>query len=144
MTLIWGGRNRGVETGVVATQLIKKLALSSTVSYIHAFDNQGFEFPVDRGDSAFGYTLSAGRLMYPQTYKNFGQTNINLMLELAGQANAVSGKSYLDVMPSVQFIINSQARIDIAYKKELYRSMDRFATNAVFLKLEYTFFNVTG
>jgi hypothetical protein len=31
----------------------------------------------------------------------------------------------------------------LAYKKELYSSMQRATTDGVFLKLEYTFFNVT-
>lgn len=138
------GLNSGYEAGIVATQLIKKLALSSTVSYVKALDNHDFVFPAGQGSDAVNYTFSAGRLMHPKKYTNFEQTNVNLMLEFAGQANTVSGKSYLDIMPSVQFIINSQARIDVAYKKELYSSMDRFTTDGVFLKLEYTFFNLTG
>lgn len=139
-----GSLNSGFEAGLVATKLIKKLALSSSVSYMKALDNRDFVFPVDQGSNAVGYTFSAGRLMYPQKYTSFRQTNVNLMLEVAGQANMHSGKSYLDVMPSVQFIVNSQARIDLAYRKGVYSSMDRFTTDGVFLKLEYTFFNVTG
>jgi len=82
--------------------------------------------------------------MYPKTYTSFKQTNINLMVELLGQTLAENGRSYLDIVPSVQFIINSQARIDVAYKQELYSSMLRSASNGVYLKLEYTFFNVTN
>jgi hypothetical protein len=66
------------------------------------------------------------------------------MVELLGQTLAENGRSYLDVVPSVQFIINSQARIDVAYKQELYSSMLRSAPNGIYLKLEYTFFNVTN
>jgi hypothetical protein len=47
-------------------------------------------------------------------------------------------------VPSVKFIINSQARIDLAYKQELYSSMLRSAPNGMYLKLEYTFFNLTN
>ncbi|HUH25472.1 MAG TPA: hypothetical protein VLY87_02505 [Flavobacterium sp.] len=142
-TIDLNGSNSGVEVGVVATQLIKKVAISSSVSFAHAFNNHNYDFPVDANDQAINYTLSAGRLMHPKKYTSFKQTNINLMLELVGQTLTGSGKSYLDVVPSVQFIINSQARIDLAYKKELYSSMDRLATDGLFLKLEYTFFNVT-
>lgn len=136
-----GGLNTGYEAGLNATQLIHKVAISSTVSYAHAQANNDFKFPDEFGANAVNYTLSAGRLMYPKKYTSFKQTNINLMLEFAGQANTDTGKSYLDIMPSVQFIVNSQMRIDLAYKKELYNKMDRFISDGAFLKLEYTFFN---
>ena len=137
------GMNSGYEAGLVATQLIKKVALSSSVSYSQAFNNGDYSFPNNHGKRAVNYTLSAGRLMYPKKYTSFKQTNINTMLEFVGQTITENGQSYLDVVPSVQFIINSQARIDLAYKKELYSSMSRINTDGVFLKLEYTFFNVT-
>ena len=81
--------------------------------------------------------------MYPKKYTNFKQTNINTMIEFVGQTLNENGKSYLDIVPSVQFIINSQARIDFAYKHELYSSMLRSAPNGFYLNLEYNFFNVT-
>lgn len=81
--------------------------------------------------------------MHPKRYTSFKQTNINTMLEFIGQTVTENGRSYLDVVPSVQFIINSQARIDLAYKKELYSSMRRSSSDGFFLKLEYTLFNVT-
>lgn len=137
------GMSTGYEAGLIATQLIKKVAISSTVSYGQAFDNNNYDFPDNLGNSAINYTLSVGRLMHPKKYTSFKQTNINTMLEFVGQTITENGKSYLDVVPSVQFIINSQARIDLAYKKELYSSMHRLTTNGFFLKLEYTFFNVT-
>ncbi|WP_430612660.1 hypothetical protein [Flavobacterium sp. JP2137] len=138
-----GGSNSGFEVGLVATQLIKKVAISSSVSYTKALNNDSYDFPTHLGSNAINYTLSVGRLMHPKKYTSFKQTNVNAMLELVGQTITDNGRSYLDVVPSIQFIINSQARIDIAYKKELYSSMHRAATDGVFLKLEYTFFNVT-
>jgi hypothetical protein len=135
--------NSGYEAGLVATQLIHKVALSSSVSYARALNNSDYSFPDFLGNSAVNYTLSVGKLMYPKKYTSFKQTNINTMLELVGQTITENGKSYLDVVPSIQFIVNSQARIDLAYKKELYSSMQRATSDGVFLKLEYTFFNVT-
>ncbi|MBW3519943.1 hypothetical protein [Flavobacterium sp. NKUCC04_CG] len=135
--------NSGYEVGFVATQLIKKVALSGSVSYSKALSNDGFDFPDHFGSDAVNYTFSVGRLMHPKKYTSFKQTNINAMLELVGQTITDNGKSYMDIVPSIQFIINSQARIDLAYKKELYSSMHRANSNGVFLKLEYTFFNVT-
>ena len=64
------------------------------------------------------------------------------MLEFVGLTINDNGKSYLDVVPAVQFIINSQARIDLAYRHELMSSMIRTAPNGVYLNFEYNFYNV--
>ncbi|MFT5715136.1 MAG: hypothetical protein ACI9WT_001712, partial [Flavobacterium sp.] len=64
--------------------------------------------------------------------------------EFLGQRLNGNGKSFLDVVPSIQFIVNSQARIDLAYKQELYTTMYRTAPNGFLLRLQYTFFNVTN
>ena len=136
------GHNTGFETGLVATQLIKKVAISSTISFEKAFDNKpDYAFPTNQGDNATNYTLSIGKLMYPKKYISYKQTNINLMLEFLGQTINQNGKSYLDVVPSIQFIINSQARIDLGYRQQLYNSMLRSAPNGVYFNLEYNFFN---
>ena len=81
--------------------------------------------------------------MFPRVYKNFKQTNINLMVEFLGQTLNENSKSNLDIVPSIQFIIRSRARIDLAYRKELYSNMIRTAPNGFLIKFEYTFFNVT-
>ncbi len=136
------GHNTGFETGIIATQLIKKVAISSSISFEKAFDNKpDYIFPSNQGDNATNYTLSIGKLMYPKKYTSFKQTNVNLMLEFLGQTINQIGKSYLDVVPSVQFIINSQARIDLGYRQQLYNSMVRSAPNGVYFNLEYNFFN---
>lgn len=138
------GMNSGYEIGAVATQLINKTALSATVSYERAFNNQGNIFPAEWSNSAMNYTFSVGQLMYPKKYTSFKQTNINAMLEFLGQRLNQNGKSYLDVVPSIQFIINSQARIDLGYRRQIYSDMERISSNSILLKLEYTFFNVTN
>lgn len=136
------GHNTGYETGFIATQLLHKVAISSSLSYERALDNNpNYKFPTAESNKAMNYTLSVGKLMLPKVYTSFKQVNVNLMLELLGQRLNQNGKSYLDIAPSVQFIINSQARIDLAYRQELYSSMLRTAPNGVILKLEYTFFN---
>lgn len=138
------GHNSGFETGIVATKLIKKVAISSTVSFEKAFDNSSKNpFPNTLGNNATNYTLSFGKLMYPKKYTSYKQTNINLMVEFVGQTINENGKSYLDVVPAIQFIINSQARIDLAYRQELASSMLRTAPNGFYFNLYYTFFNLT-
>ncbi|TBX70319.1 hypothetical protein EZL74_03860 [Flavobacterium silvisoli] len=135
------GHNSGFEVGIVATQLIKKVAISTSLSVEKALDNEPDNpFPNSQSNRAFNYTLSVGKLMYPRYYSDFKQTNINLMLELVGQTLNENQRSFLDVVPSVQFIINSQARIDLAYKQQLYSSMLRSAPNGIYLNLQYTFF----
>ena len=80
------GHNTGFETGIVATQLIKKVALSSSFSFEKAFDNKpDYIFPTSQSDIATNYTLSLGRLMYPKKYTNYKQTSINTMVEFVGQ-----------------------------------------------------------
>ncbi len=137
------GHNSGFETGLVATKLIKKVAISSLVSFEKAYDNKpNYPFPDALGDNATNYTLSFGKLMYPKKYTNYKQTNINLMVEFVGQTINENGKSYLDVVPAIQFIFNSQARLDFAYRHELISSMIRSAPNGFYFNLEYNFFNL--
>ncbi|UFH45764.1 hypothetical protein LNP27_11615 [Flavobacterium galactosidilyticum] len=138
------GNNTGFETGIVATKLIKKLAISSSLSFEKAFDNTSNHiFPDNFGSTATNYTLSFGKLMYPKKYTSLKQTNINLMLEFVGQTINENGKSYLDAVPVVQFIFNSQARLDLGYRKELINSMTRSSSEGFYFNLYYTFFNLT-
>jgi len=136
------GHNTGYEAGIIATKLLHKVAISSSLSYERALDNgEKYKFPTAESNSAMNYTLSVGKLMLPKVYKSFKQTNVNLMLELLGQRLNENRKSYLDIAPSVQFIINSQARVDVGYRQQVYSTMIRTAPNGMVLKFEYTFFN---
>ena len=138
------GHNTGFEAGIVATQLLKKVAISSSVSYVKVTDNgNGNKFPYNgRERDAVNYSLSFGKLMWPKTYFNYRQLNLNLMLELLAQRNLESGKYFIDAAPTVQFIVNSQSRIDISYRKELGSNMLRTAPNGFVIRLEHTLFNV--
>ncbi|WP_147205332.1 hypothetical protein [Segetibacter aerophilus] len=137
------GHNSGFEAGVVATQLLRKVALSTTVSYTKATDNgNNNKFIYGSTNSkAVNYTFSIGKLMLPKEYKDYRQTNVNLMLEFLNQVNVGSQKYYMDVAPSVQFILNSKSRVDIGYRKELSSTMIRTAPNGFFIRLEHNFFN---
>ena len=138
------GHNSGFEAGMVATQLLQKVALSSSVSFIKAYDNGNGNKFVYGGDNskAINYTASIGKLMYPTEYKSYKQTNINCMLETITQINTGSGKYFVDLGASVQMIINSQSRIDLGYRRELGSNMIRTAPNGIFVRLEHTLFNV--
>jgi hypothetical protein len=137
------GHNSGYETGFIATQLIQKVAINATVSFEKALDNKpNYVFPSGQSSHATNYTLSFGKLIFPKKYVNLKQTNLNLMVEFLGQTLNENGKSFLDVAPSLQFIIHSQARIDLAYRRELYSGMLRTAPNGFYIKMEYTFFSL--
>ncbi len=138
------GHNTGYEVGIIGTKLVNKVAISSSLSFEKALNNMpDYKFPTTQSNNATNYTLSVGKLMYPKKYTSLKQTNINLMCEFLGQALNANGKSYLDVVPSLQFIIRSQARIDLACRKQLYSTMSRTAANGFMVKFEYSFFNVT-
>ena len=59
----------GWQSGVVFTQLLHKLAISGSASYLHALDNRGgYQLPAGNAKDAIGYTLSAGYLLLPKTF----------------------------------------------------------------------------
>lgn len=136
------GFNTGYQLGLIATQLLHKTALSSTISYEQAFDNGSTnKFPVTQSATAINYTFSAGHLFFPKQYTNYKQVNFNMMVELLGQTLTDNGKSFLDIAPAAQFIFNSQLRIDVGYRAELYSSMYRTAPNGFLFRVEYLLFN---
>lgn len=137
------GHNSGWESGIVATQLLHKVAISSGVSFIKAMDNgNNNKFKYGESNSkAINYTLSIGKLMLPKEYKDYKQTNLNLMLEFLNQYNIGSRKYYIDVAPAVQLIFNSRSRIDVAYRKQISSTLFRTAPNGFFIRLEYNIFN---
>lgn len=136
------GHNSGYEMGIIATQLLHKQAISATVSYEKAFGNAGGnEFPRYQDSRAINYTLSTGRLLLPRNYTSYKQTNLNVMVELLGQSLPEKGKSFMDITGSIQLIFNSQTRVDIGYKRELYSNMLRTAPNGFLLRVEHLLFN---
>jgi len=136
------GDNSGLQGGLVFTQLLHKLALSGSVSYLCGLDNRNNSIPVGFAKDAVAYSLSSGYLLFPKNYTNYNQTNVNLYLELLGKTNPGYGQSYLDAAPAVQFIFNSVFRVDLSYRTPLYNSMTRNLQNMYLLRLEYNFFNL--
>jgi hypothetical protein len=137
------GYNTGYQIGLIGTQLLHKTALSVTTYYERALNNpNGYEFPTALADKALNYSLSAGRLILPKIYKGYKQTNMNLMTELVGQTLIGNGKQFADLAISAQFIFNSQTRVDIGYKHELYSNMQRNLPNGLMLRVEHLLYNV--
>ena len=137
------GDNSGFQSGLVFTQLLHKLALSGSVSYLHAWDNvDNNNIPVGFAKDAVAYTLSTGYLLFPKEYKSYNQTNLNLYAEILGKVNPGYGQSYLDVAPAVQLIFNSLIRLDFSYRLPLYNDMERNTSHMYLVRLEYNIFNL--
>lgn len=137
------GHNSGYEGGMVATKLVKRVAVSAAVSYLHALDNRKEKFLYSSTRrNAVNYSLSAGRLMLPKEYVNYKQTNLNLMLEFLGQTNMGSGRSFIDMAPSVQLIFLSRIRVDAGYRFPLLEILDRSSPRGFLIRLEYHIFNI--
>ncbi|HVI45658.1 MAG TPA: hypothetical protein VM802_12345 [Chitinophaga sp.] len=138
------GATSGVSGGIIATQLLHKLALSTTLGYTRYMNNIKDNIPYEFSQNAVQYSLSAGYLLLPVTYKSYNQTNLNLYVELLGKTNtdAIARSSYLDIAPAVQFIFNSTTRLDLSYRTQLAGNMPRNMFNSFLLKFEHNIFNI--
>jgi hypothetical protein len=138
------GATSGVSGGIIATQLLHKLALSTTLGYSRYMNNVKDNIPETFSQNAVNYSLSAGYLVLPVKYKNFQQTNLNLYLELLGKTNtdAEGRGSYLDIAPAIQFIFNSTTRLDLSYRAELAGNMPRNTFNSFLIRVEHNIFNI--
>ncbi len=160
------GDNSGAMVGIIGTELIKKLALSGTISYTQIIPND-LKLPelihisphqhslnqettgnIDPNNivlptlsnNAISYSLSAGYLAYPKKYKDYKTTNINLYLEFLGQYQPQLNVGYLDIAPALQLIFKSYIRLEMAYRKELTGNIFRVHDESLNLKLEVNFF----
>jgi hypothetical protein len=137
------GDNSGVQSGVVFSQLLHKIAFSGSASYLRAFDNsENHRLPAGNPRNAIAYNLSAGYLLLPKTLTSYKQLNLSLYAELLGKANPGYGQSYLDAAPAVQLIFNSLFRVDFSYRVPLYNDMLRNSPNTFLIGLEYKLYNL--
>jgi hypothetical protein len=135
------GNNSGLLAGLVATQLIHKLALSSSFAFTSRWDNLDAAKLPGQAAEAVNYTFSAGYLLWPPVYRNFRQTNINIYTEFLGSSSLDKKSYYLDVAPAIQFIFNSISRLDFSWRVQLAGNMERLSTNQYFVRFEYNFLN---
>ncbi len=136
------GNNSGLLAGVVATQLVHKLALSSSLAFVNRWDNLDASKLPGQSLQAVNYTLSAGYLLLPRVYKDFGQTNFNLYCEFLGSSSLDKKAYYIDVAPAIQFIFNSISRLDFSYRTQFIGNMERLSKDYFLLRFEYNFLNV--
>lgn len=138
------GHNSGIEMGMIATQLLHKVAISGSVSYIQGTENVGEKFytkEVKLNRRAVGFTFSTGKLFLPKTYEDYNQLNVNGMVECIGQTNLTSGNTFLDVAPVLQFIIKSRMRLDLGYRMPVSNRLQRTAPGGGLVRFEYNIFN---
>ncbi|MFI5133628.1 MAG: hypothetical protein ACHQEB_04790, partial [Chitinophagales bacterium] len=87
------------------------------------------------------YSLSAGYLLFPREYTDYKQLNVNIYTELLVQQTIDEPKNYVDLAPAVQFIFNSNAKLNIGYRFQLSGNMQRMANNSWLVSFERTFLN---
>lgn len=129
------GDNSGVGFGLIATRLYKKYSISGSLGGIlpqkYYFQENDSSMNVMYGN-ALTYSLSTGMLCLPIKYKDYKQTNVNLYAEFIGKAYqgafilnneketdvsdvpALNKGNYVDFRPSVQFIFQSNLRVDLS------------------------------
>lgn len=135
------GDQSGVSGGIVATQLVNKLAVSGSASYLHVLTEKPAYFPDVYPYDAFNYTASAGFLLLPFEYTGYKQINVNLYTELLGQQLLDKKMFYIDLAPAVQFIFNSNAKLNVGYRWQLNSNMHRMSKKQWLIGFEYVFLN---
>ncbi|HKP33014.1 MAG TPA: hypothetical protein VJT83_09810 [Chitinophagaceae bacterium] len=137
------GDNSGIQTGLIATQLVNKLAISATASYMRAFrdaDNHIEHF--DHSRNMLGYSLSAGYLVFPREYTSFKQTNLDIYLEVLGNNSLDKSENFVDLAPAIQFIFNSNTKLNLGARFEATSNITRIAKNRFLISIEHTLLNV--
>jgi len=138
------GDKSGVQVGLIATQLWHKFAISGTVSHtqvLHESRKSNVIYVPERIYQSLNYSLSAGYLLLPKDYTDYKQLNVNLYTELIGQKSLDRNVFYLDLAPAVQFIFNSNFKINIGYRFQLDGDMYRMSDKSLLISMERTFLN---
>lgn len=142
--IAFDGDQSGIRTGVIATQLLHKLAVSTTLSVSQVLNEQRWDKsgPDPYSYQSFNYSVSAGYLVFPFKYTSFKQTNFNLYLELLGSRALDKNLYYVDLAPAMQFIFNSTVKLNFGYRFQLDGNMHRMATQSYMVSLETVFLNL--
>lgn len=136
------GDNTGIHNGLVATQLLHKLAISATFGHIYTMDNIGYQRPEFVAAHSLHYVLSAGYLLLPFRYKNYNQPNLNLYCEVIGKNSFSEFETNIyDVYPALQLILKSYMRIDLGYRYQIKSNAARNGYSGFLLRFEYNIFN---
>ena len=138
------GDKSGVQVGLIATQLLNKLAISGTISHSQVFDESRYNkvlYIPSRIYQSLNYSLSAGYLLIPRQYTDYKQLNINFYTELLAQQTLDRQTYYVDLAPAFQFIFNSNFKINLGYRFEVSGNSERMARQSWLVGFERTFLN---
>ena len=139
------GDHSGIQTGLIATQLWNKLAISGTASLIEVLDEKRNDktVPQQYAFESLNYSLSTGYLVLPRNYTDYNQTNLNIYAELLGGRNLdwEYEKYYLDLAPSIQLIFKSTSKLNLGYRFQLKSDIYRNMKNSWMISYEYIFLN---
>ncbi len=137
------GDNSGMHGGLIATQLLNKLAISGTAGVIKVYSKTA-QHSGHEGHSleALNYSLSAGYLLFPKSYTDYKQPNLNLYMEMLGMKGLKQNDFMLDLAPAVQLIVNSNLKINAGYRFQVKGNMLRVGEQSWQLSLERTFLGV--
>ncbi|MBD0333215.1 MAG: hypothetical protein ICV66_11215 [Chitinophagaceae bacterium] len=135
------GDMSGVQTGIIATQLINKVAVSASASFLKTIDEPNELALNSFSDKAINYSFSAGLLVLPFRYKDYNQTNLNIYTEVLGQKLIGDNKYYIDFAPSIQFIFKSTAKLNVGYRFQLDGNELRNTDRSIMASFEYIFLN---
>lgn len=134
----------GIQMGVIATQLVNRIAVSGTFSFMQGFAEMANHQHDEEGNhlSMFNYSLSAGYLLLPRNYTSYQQTNINLYLELLGSKGTNHEHYYIDLAPALQLIFNSTTKLNLGARFQLNGNMVRVGERTYQVSVEHTILNV--
>jgi hypothetical protein len=138
------GDHTAVQAGLIFTQLIHKLAISSTIGLTEVLNKERWlKYDGARHYSYqnFAYSLSAGYLLLPRQYKGFKQTNLNVYCEFMGGAAIDRSAGYFDMAPALQLIINSNSKVNVGYRFQLFGGAYRMAPSGLLVSYERSFLN---
>jgi len=138
------GDKSGIEAGIIATQLWNKLAVSGTISHTQVLDKSRTDkvlYVPARNYQSLNYSLSAGYLLLPKEYTDYKQLNINIYTEMLAQQTLDQRTHYVDIAPALQFIFNSNAKLNIGYRFQVGGDMQRMSTGSWQVSFERTFLN---
>ncbi len=87
------------------------------------------------------YSLSAGYLLLPKEYTDYKQTNLNIYTEFLAQQSMDRKAYFIDMAPALQFIFNSNTKLNLGYRFQLGGNMLRMGKDSWHVGLERTFLN---
>jgi len=139
------GDQSGIQAGIIATQLWHKFAISGTAGISEVLDEvrSSKQSPQPYAFESFNYSLSAGYLVFPRSYIDYDQINLNIYAELIGGRNLdwPSEKYYVDLAPAIQLIFNSTSKLNLGYRFQLSSDIYRLMKESFMISYERIFLN---